>query len=370
MEDYPLTQEAKEVQEILDGAVLSNKGVSLSEQEKAQARENIGATALGQGIRIISHFDTLAKLKAAVPDPKAGDAYSIGTALPYNMYGYDFFLGNWRNYGAIRANDIAARFAQNVVVATSAWTQDTTVFADFTWKASIPLAEVTGNDFPIVGFNPAEAGSGNFAALAYAFDGHVEIWAKAKPTSGITIPTITFIVQDTGDTTTGNSTKGITNASVGVGIGGVTTEMIGPLAVGTAQIANAAVTRAKLAQDALYSPMYRPSTTPYTIQLTDIGKTLCPGSSLGSTANIEFIIDDNMANAPDGTEIAIFYRRGASLTIQFSGKQYSACVGHTNWNTNRSYIIPELFGMCAIKKVDYGGGYNYWLISGNVEVVG
>lgn len=140
-------------------------------------------------------------------------------------------------------------------------------------------------------------------------------------------------------------------------------------AVQTAKIASGAVTRAKLAADALYSPMKR-HTAEYTVVIDDIGKTLCPGSSsVTSTTAVVYTIDDTMADAPDGAEIAILYRRGASVTINFSGKQYSACLGKTNFNTNRSYVIPEQFGMCALKKIDYGNGYNYWLLTGNVEVV-
>ena len=139
--------------------------------------------------------------------------------------------------------------------------------------------------------------------------------------------------------------------------------------VSGAKIADGAVTRVKLAQNALYSPMQSATATPYTVQLSDVGKTLAPSASLSSSTGIVFNIDDTLAAAPDGMEFAIFYHRGASLTINFSGKQYSACLGHKNWNTNRSYVIPELFGMCAIKKVDYDSEYNYWLVTGNVEVV-
>lgn len=143
----------------------------------------------------------------------------------------------------------------------------------------------------------------------------------------------------------------------------------GSSSIPTSAYQDTSVTRAKLAQDALYSPMKRVRETSYTVQLSDVGKTLAPSASLSSSTDIVFNIDNTLATAPDGMEFAIFYRRGASLTIQFSGNQISACVGDTLWNTNRSYVIPELFGMCAIKKVDYGTTDNYWLVTGNVEVV-
>lgn len=239
MADYPLKQEAAEVQNILDTSLTFNNKYpqTLSEEEKAFTREKIGASAVGEGIKIMSHFDTLAELTEAITSPKPGDAFSVGTELPYNLYIYDFLRGEWRNYGPIRANDIKARFAQNIAVPVSAWSEATDVFVDYTFKARIALAEVTGNDFPIVAFAPFDAISGNFCPVAYSFDGYIEIWAQKIPTAAITVPAVTFIIQDTADTTTRNSTKGITNAGGGVATGGI----------GTAQLADKAVTADKVA---------------------------------------------------------------------------------------------------------------------------
>lgn len=243
MADYPLKQEAEEVQEILDGAFLSNKGQVFSEETKAFMREKIGASATGAGLIILSHFDTLEQLQLAVPDPTAGDAFSVGLDLPYNLYIFDFYNGVWRNYGPIRANDIKARFAQNISVPASAWEEDENVFVDFTFKAPIPLAEVTGNDFPIIAFSPSDAVSGNYCPISYTFDGRLEIWARTKPTETINIPAATFIVQDVADTVTGNSTKGITNASGGIATGGIGTEQIADGSITVNKVADTAKTK-------------------------------------------------------------------------------------------------------------------------------
>lgn len=243
MADYPLKQEAEEVQEILDGAFLSNKGQVFSEETKAFMREKIGASATGQGLIIISHFDSLAELEAAVPNPNAGDAFSVGTAHPYNLYIFDFYNGFWRNYGPIRANDIKARFAQNIPVPVGAWEKDEEVFIDYTYKAKITLAEVTGNDFPIIAFSPSDAVSGNYCPISYVFDGRLEIWARTKPTETINIPAATFIVQDVADTVTGNSTKGITNASGGIATGGIGTDQIADGSVTVNKVADTAKTK-------------------------------------------------------------------------------------------------------------------------------
>ena len=235
MADFQSSKTAQEIEQVLTGALLYNVAQALTEGEKAFVREKIGATAQGEGIKIISHFDSLEELKAAVPNPSAGDAYSIGDAMPYNLYIYDFYHDSWVDHGPIRANDISARFAQNMVVATSAWEEDTNVFPDYSYKAAIPLAEITGDDFPIVAFSPSDAVGGNFCPICFAFDGYIEIWAQSVPGADITVPAITFILQETEGAETGNSTKGITNAGGGIG---------------TEQIADGSITPAKLSADA------------------------------------------------------------------------------------------------------------------------
>lgn len=195
MADFQSSLTAKQIEKVLTGAVVFNAATSLSEAQKAQARENIGATPIGFGIKITAHFATPADLEEAVPSPAEGDAYSVGTAVPYDLYIYDSLHGSWANYGPIRSTDITARFLQDVTVAMDDWEEDDSIFADYKYKASIPAAEVTKNDFPIVAFSPSDAAGGNFCPIAYTFDGIVQIFAKSIPAAAITIPAITFIVQ-------------------------------------------------------------------------------------------------------------------------------------------------------------------------------
>ena len=49
----------------------------------------------GSSFAILGYFDTLADLKAAVPNPKAGGVYGVGTAPPYNIYIWDSVHGKW-----------------------------------------------------------------------------------------------------------------------------------------------------------------------------------------------------------------------------------------------------------------------------------
>lgn len=195
MADFQSSLKAAQIESVLTGAVVYNKNIKLSDSQKAQARANIGATAVGHGIRIIAHYNTLTGLKNDVKNPQAGDAYSVGTAVPYNLYIYDKLRSEWINYGPIRSIDISARFAQDVTVPVSAWKKDTSIFTDYPYKAAISIADVSADDFPIVAFSPTDAVAGNFCPIAYTFSGYVQIFAKSIPSAAISIPAITFIVQ-------------------------------------------------------------------------------------------------------------------------------------------------------------------------------
>lgn len=141
---------------------------------------------------------------------------------------------------------------------------------------------------------------------------------------------------------------------------------------GNMTVNDGSVTRAKLAQDALYSPMSATgSAAAYTITLNDLGKTVSPSSGASSVDVVFTLPADVSAAMPFGAEIAVLYRYGKSLKIKFESGARSAIVGDTGFVDNRTYQIPERFGMVALKKVDYSSSSNvqYWLVTGNVEVV-
>ena len=193
MADFQSSLRAAQIESVLTGAVVFNKSIKLSDSQKAQARENIGATATGHGIRIIAHYDTLTGLNKYVKNPQPGDAYSVGTAIPYKLYIYDGLRKDWVNYGPIESIDISARYVKDVSVPVSAWEKDSSIFADYPYKASISIAGVSETDFPIVCFWPSYATGGNLCPVAYTFSGYVQIFAKNIPSAAITIPAITFI---------------------------------------------------------------------------------------------------------------------------------------------------------------------------------
>lgn len=55
----------------------------------------------GEPFRVLDYYDTLEDLNNAVPYPKVGVAYGVGTSLPYDIYIYSPTKG-WVNNGAIQ----------------------------------------------------------------------------------------------------------------------------------------------------------------------------------------------------------------------------------------------------------------------------
>lgn len=226
---------AQEMEDTWTGTVRFNAEQGLTEAQKAQARENIGAVPFGSFLKILGHFDTVAELQASAPQ-NVGDAYSVGATTPYSLYIYDGLRKEWKDYGQIRTTDISARYVENQVIAVSAWTQDTSSLAGYSYKAQITVSGATENDFPIVAFNQGDAVSGNFAPLAFSFDGYLEIFAKIKPTAAVTIPIATIIVN-------GGNGRGITNATGGITAGSIVTENLADNAVTAPKIADGAVSQ-------------------------------------------------------------------------------------------------------------------------------
>lgn len=260
---FPLSQLHQEIDDTLTGAVRFNAGQGLSESQKAQARENIGAVPFGSNLKILGHFDTLTELQESAPQ-NVGDAYSVGTTTPYNLYIFDGLCNEWKDYGQIRAADISTQYVENQVIAVLAWTQDTSSLAGYSYRAQIIVSGATGNDFPIVAFSQGDAVSGNFAPLSFSFDGYLEIWAKEKPTAAVTIPIATIIVN-------GGNGRGVTNATGGVTAGSIGTENLVDGSVTARKIADGAVSQTFTAT--ITAAGWAGDAAPYTNEVTVTGLT-------------------------------------------------------------------------------------------------
>ena len=351
---------AQEMEDTWTGTVRFNAEQGLTEAQKAQARENIGAVPFGSFLKILGHFDTVAELQASAPQ-NVGDAYSVGATTPYNLYIYDGMREEWKDYGQIRTTDISARYVENQVIAVSAWVQDVASLAGYSYKAQITVSGATENDFPIVAFNQSDAVSGNFAPLSFSFDGYLEIFAKEKPTAAVTIPVATIIVN-------GGNGRGITNATGGITAGSIGADSLANGSVTAPKIADGVITRAKLANNALYSPIVGGVDTRY-ITSADIGKTL---KSTWNAAMTLTITQENSANIPEGAEFAVLRwgkSSGDDCKIIADGIRL-LFTGEDTLHKNGIAKISDAFGMIALKKTssDPKQG-DSWLVTGNAEVV-
>lgn len=136
-------------------------------------------------------------------------------------------------------------------------------------------------------------------------------------------------------------------------------------------IIDGSVTRAKLAKDALYSPVVNVSAevTNFIRALTvsDLGKTLACRGTYGITFTLT---QANSAQMPAGTEIAIFDYTGNTQKITGTDVRMVIADGETVAK-NRSFTFSaDRFGMIALKKLfpDNVNG-DLWLVTGNAEVV-
>lgn len=77
----------------------------------------------------------------------------------------------------------------NTAVATSAWVADET-YADYLYRAAIPLTGVTAASFAEVVLSPTDAVSGAYAPVCETYAGGIYLYANAAPGAAVTIPAI------------------------------------------------------------------------------------------------------------------------------------------------------------------------------------
>ena len=199
MADYNSSLTGDQIEQTLLGAVLSNKEQRLTEEQKAQARKNIGAGTSDSGLRILGYYPTADQMAASVANPKAGDAYAVGIAAPYDIYIWDAVHHSWVNNGNIRGADgkdaelsdaepMKHKFT-DVRIVPAAYVADET-YPDFPFRAAIPLDGINETMTPCVTFDVAEAIGGMFAPVASCYNGGVYIYAESAPNYEIIIPTI------------------------------------------------------------------------------------------------------------------------------------------------------------------------------------
>ena len=177
------------------------------------------------------------------------------------------------------------------------------------------------------------------------------------------VMTVAQTLSDTQKTQARTNIGALSSAS-----GAVAAKNLASNAVETAKIKDAAVTRAKLAQDVLYSPIVGGVGTRY-ITSADIGKTLKGDWDAAMTLTIT---QENSANIPEGAEFAVL-RWGTSggndCKIIADGTRL-VFTGDNTLHQNGIAKVSEAFGMIALKKVSSSPTQgDAWLVTGNVEVV-
>lgn len=199
MADYNSSLTGQQIEDVLTGAVVYNKNMVLTEEQRERARKNIGAGTSDSGLKILGYYATAEQLEASVPNPKAGDAYAVGAAAPYDIYIWDAVHRGWVNNGNIRGADgkdadlsdaepMKHKFT-DVRIATTAYVSDDT-YPDFPYRVAIQLDGVNETMTPCVTFDVSEAIGGMFAPVAECYNGGVYIYSESALNYEIIIPTI------------------------------------------------------------------------------------------------------------------------------------------------------------------------------------
>ena len=182
-----------------------------------------------------------------------------------------------------------------------------------------------------------------------------------------TISTLPISKGGTGSTTAqaARTALEITPANIGAlssASGAVAAANLASNAVETAKIKNANVTRAKLAQDALYSPIvqFGSSNATATFSIASNGKT-----NITNNGSTNFVLTvPNTTDIPVGFETALLRYSAKSVKITFASGIKVLVYGNTSPLTAPSFTL-ETYAMVALKKLTS----DTWLLTGPAEVV-
>ena len=153
--------------------------------------------------------------------------------------------------------------------------------------------------------------------------------------------------------------------------GAVAAKNLASNAVETAKIKDANVTRAKLANDALYSPLLGISAN-RNIASTDLGGTIY--SVYNSTANdLTLTLTQTIsATLPRGFEFAVgYFYTNNKIKVALTGVRVMISgEGQKGGASSTVTVRPSEVGqMIAFKRIDSASNGDYWIVTGAVEVV-
>ena len=136
----------------------------------------------------------------------------------------------------------------------------------------------------------------------------------------------------------------------------------GALSIPTSAYQNTSITRAKLAQDALYSPIVQlgSSNATATFSIASNGKT-----NITNNGSTDFVLTvPNTTDIPIGFETALLRYSAKSVKITFASGIKVLVYGNKSPLTAPSFTL-ETYAMVALKKLTS----DTWLLTGPAEVV-
>ena len=139
---------------------------------------------------------------AAASHTHSGYVEKVNSPTDGNLVAFDGTTGKQKDSGKKPGDFAAASHShsgyaqalifQNVSVAASAWSSDST-YSAYPYAATLTLTGVTASHVPEVTFGAVEAASGIYAPVALSGSGTVKIYAASKPTAAITLQSILCI---------------------------------------------------------------------------------------------------------------------------------------------------------------------------------
>jgi hypothetical protein len=139
---------------------------------------------------------------AAASHTHSGYVEKVSSPVSGNLVAFDGTTGKQKDSGKKPGDFAAASHShsgyaqalifQNVSVAASAWSSDST-YAAYPYAATLALTGVTASHMPEVTFGATEAASGIYAPVALSGSGTVKIYAASKPAAAITLQSILCI---------------------------------------------------------------------------------------------------------------------------------------------------------------------------------
>lgn len=298
----------------------------------------------GKGLVILGYYADTDALAAAHPDPQPGEAYGIGSAAPYDIYVYDAPGDRWVNNGSIQG----PKGPQGERGEAGPAGQP----GDKGEKGDTGETGETGPAGP-KGDKGDKGDKGEKGDTGEPGEAGKSAYESARD----------------GGYNGSESSFSAELAAVGAHHARHESGGADPISVSGAMIESAAVTRAKLANDALYSPIVNVAEADYAIKTSDGGRTLQSSSYLNGQ-ELVMTLDKAVSNSlPTGTELAFFWLYGSSVSLETSGGLRLAFPGENALIVDGSFAISRRFGMAAMKKLisDANGG-DLWCVQGLVEV--